>query len=675
MIDPSATNLSFLPLKFSRNKLSHTIEAADPALASRVGLKYYLSLFVPEFAFSSNYQELHTSEGREVPVSSQSGVQVFAGAEFRYNTGRNGKIDGLLFYLKPRWQQKTMSLSLSQTTSYYLREAISGGEPAVDVSLDLAKTYAIKAGLSNEDFYAYGDNFFKSWQAENRQFLSWQPDYKTVSYAQEEYLYFLLNFTPMPTEVCLRLRCFYADGSFSDPVTVMSLSNPLLCSVVCCPVGAGVLQVDPLAVSYEVWLSNENGWRFSATRTFLIDFNYQLADRCILFVNSLGGWDTLRLLGEGSRTLKVAQTVAEVERTASASTDFSELKIISIEGEYEIQVSTGYFRRDAAQYLRYLDELLLSDEMYLITDKGHRPLQLTTNSLLDTLDNADLIARSFSFRILDTVENYSELPASEPTSQRATRWRGLTLKHVLDGYGKRTGKLVFERLEKVYLDDNSLVKPYTVKANVQGDPDYQPPISDGSIIAGSTPYPNVLIERLGSFKRSTCEAGYLGGEATVLVPAGKYGGETPGSSDALAEAEFVSLNTQGYADEFGSCAVNNVPVYVGLFHKIPMEFSQKVIGSSDYGPVVDVRISGSEIITNTTGLNPPATRLSESTILPGTFNILCEVEYSGSPNRGCKLRIPSKSWEINVSSAGFYLFDNVQVYSTDAPLTIEVTNL
>ena len=76
MIDPSATNLSFLPLKFSRNKLFHTIEAADPALSSRVGLKYYLSLFVPEFAFSSNYEEQHKSEGRKVPVGSFSGVPV-----------------------------------------------------------------------------------------------------------------------------------------------------------------------------------------------------------------------------------------------------------------------------------------------------------------------------------------------------------------------------------------------------------------------------------------------------------------------------------------------------------------------------------------------------------------------------------------------------------------------
>ncbi|MPR36554.1 hypothetical protein GBK04_25240 [Cytophagaceae bacterium SJW1-29] len=203
--------------------------------------------------------------------------------------------------------------------------------------------------------------------------------------------------------------------------------------------------------------------------------------------------------------------MAEVERPADAGVDFSELRVIHTEGEYQFQASTGYFGTDATAYLRYLDELLLADELYLVTDKGHRPLQLLTSTLVDEYDDADLVARTFSFRILDTVENFSVLPAAAPVPLRATRWRGVSLVPILDAYGKRTGKLVFQRLEQVYADDASLVKPYTVKANAPGDPDYIPPIVDHSILVGSTPYPSAAIVRAGTFRRTTCGAGFLGG--------------------------------------------------------------------------------------------------------------------------------------------------------------------
>lgn len=676
MIDPVATDLSYLPLKLSRNKLSHTIEAADTALESRAGLKYYLTLSVPEFPFSEVFEELHTSEGREKPVDTQSGVQVFAGAEFRYNSGRNGKIDGLMSYTKPKQGQDYMSVSLSQTMAFQLTEKVQGGTPPVDTENRLSKMYAIKAGLSNEDYYAYGESFWKTWQIGQRQFMTWQPNYKRVAPGQEEYLHFLMNFTPKPAEIQLRMQYHNEDGTSSDAVTVMSLSSPMLYSVICCPAGIDALGVAANAVRYDVWLSNEAGKRISEVRSYLMDHINEVYDRSILFVNSLGGWDTLRLTGQAQRTLKVMQSVAEIERTADATPDFSELKIISIQGEHEISISTGYFKRDAISYLKYLDELLLSDEIYLITEKGHRPLQLLTNALVDQADNQDLIARTFNFRVLETVENYSNLPAAEPATERATSWQGLEIRHVLDKVGKRTGLLEFAKLTKVYSDDSSPFKPYTVKGNFQGDPDYIAPIWDSTIIVGSTPNPSAEISRLGKFKRTNCAAGHVGGPATITVPAGAFGGESPGDADALAEARFDSLDTQAYAQSNGTCTLNDVPVHFAILHKIPMGGDNLVIGSSDAGPVVDLRISTAEFISNTTGHNPPELRLSTATFNPGVYNFILEVEYvNNSQMRKCKISLPSKNREVIVSKGGYYAFDNVTVNSSDDPLTFEVSNL
>ena len=672
MIDPIATDLSYLPLKFSRNKLTHTIEAADPALTSRAGLKYFLTLSVPQFPFSENFEQLHTSEGRETPVDNQSGVQIYAGAEFRYNSGRNGKIDGLLTYTKPRRAQSYMSVLMGQTMAYKLTEQVTGGDPAVDTTSELGKMYAIKAGLANEDFYSFGDSFFKNWQLGARQFLTWQPNYKRIAAHQEEYLYFLLNFTPKPQTLQLRFQTYGADGLSSEAVTAFPLLNAPLYSVVCCPVGMSALDISADAVRYDVWLSNEDNKRVSEVRSYLVDSSYEAYDRQILFVNSLGGWDTLRLNGQAQQTLKVSQITAEIERPAAAGIDFSELKIISIEGEYEIQVSTGFFKRDALTYLKYLDELLLSEEIYLVTDKGHRPLQLTTNSLVDQADNQDLIARTFSFRILDTVENFSNLPAAEPVEPRATTWRGSSLRHVLDGYGKRTGYLVFERLEKVYLDNESLVKPYTAKSNSQGDPDYIAAILDSSIVVGSTPYPNTAISRDGSFKRTNCPASQLGGPATISIAAGYYGGENAGDADALAESRYNSLNTQSYADSFGSCTVNNVPVHFAIKHYFPMNLDTKITGSDDYGPVASLRISGVEIIANTVGHDPVVTRQSENTYPTGNYNFIIQVAYAGLPMRPCKIKLASKNRELTVTTSGYYVLDNVTVNSSDEPLIFEI---
>ena len=288
--------------------------------------------------------------------------------------------------------------------------------------------------------------------------------------------------------------------------------------------------------------------------------------------------------------------------------------------------------------------------------------------MVDDYDNPDLISRTFSFRILDTVENYSNLPAQLPTAERETTWLGLGLKHVLDNYGKRTGKLVFSRLQKVYADDNSLVKPYTVKGNNQGDPDYLPPINDSTIPVGSTPFPNVAISRIGSFNRTNCAESFVGGPATISILAGTYGGENEGDADALAEAKYNSLNTQEYANSNGTCILNNVPVYFGIKHML--------LAPDGYaGPVVDLRISTEEIITNTTPDDPPTIRLSENDYQPAIYNFIVQVEYEFSPALPCKISIPAKNRSMNIYGYGYYVFENVVVNSADSPLIFEVTEI
>lgn len=569
MIDALAENLVFQPLKFSRNKLEHIIEPADTALVSRVGLRYFLDLKIPDFVGSSDWELLHTSEGREKPPYDMSGSTFYEGARFGYNRGRGGKIDSLLEYLKPVFGQNALRSSVTQTIPFQLVERVTGGSPAVNTARTIPTQYAVKAGLSNEDYALHGATFWYRYQADNRKFLTWQPNHKRVSEGQEEYLYFLINFSPLPVQIRLRVHFYNFGENPTEALTVAGIDNVQLYGVVSVPVGPAMVGITTDYDYYDVWLADEANNRLSEVRSFFVDRNLEKFERGVLFVNSLGGWDTLRTTGRGAASLKVAQGLAQRDRSADSLAEFRDTLIVKVEGEREITFSTGYLRKDGAMLLSWLDELLLSDEVYLITPKGHRPVQLMTSSLVDMEDDPDLVARTLTFRLLETVENYSNMPATSTAPERATTYVGINPVYELDSFGKRTGNATYTTLKKVYADNFQAVVPYVFKNNIPGDEDYIPSYQDLLITPGSTPYPSDVYAANSTYQNQTCGAGLTGGVFQIVIPAGRYGAERAGDANLRAVAEWNSLNTQVYANANGACVlpqfyVVNVPS--GKFH-------------------------------------------------------------------------------------------------------------
>ncbi|PRY47118.1 hypothetical protein CLV58_101184 [Spirosoma oryzae] len=566
MIDALKADVVFLPLLLSRNRIEPIIEPADPSLADRTGLRYFLDISIPSFPLSPTFAKLLTMPGSEKPPLANGSASVYEGAYFRIDE----LLNEVLERQKPDFAQTGLSVIASLTMPFQLAESIqNNGVLIPGTNVTRPKQWLIKAGLSEADFAGWGSRFFDQWFT--RSWLTWQPDGKTVGASSEEYLYFLLNQTPNPAQVVRRVEVNYADGT-SEVLDRGSLTGVGLYQVVCMPVGPKALGLDTLGkpvISYEVWLSDGNQYRLSETRLYRLDTQYRRQERQILFCNSLGGWDTIRLLGEGFETLKTSRTSAEVERPFGAGADFSSAKLVYLEGERQLQISTGWLERNARQTLRTFDELMLAESVYLITDKGHIPLELVTNSLIDAEDASGLVSRTFIFRQTELETSYSDLPAAPVTSARATGWRGVGIVQTLDANGKRTGRGRPLRLQRYYLDDKTPYKPRTEKPNVQGDPDF---IADAVIpggVAGSTPYPNAAISRPTSYTRTNCGAG-VGGPAIVSIPAGTYGGERPGDGDELAEAQYRASNTQEFANLNGTCTVQpelyNVAIPAGLWH-------------------------------------------------------------------------------------------------------------
>ncbi|PMD97404.1 hypothetical protein BWI97_07175 [Siphonobacter sp. BAB-5405] len=421
--------------------------------------------------------------------------------------------------------------------------------------------WAIKAGLLEEDFQGWGERFFSTYQGANRPFLTWQPDRPLVSGKQEVYLYFLMNFSPLPTQVRLRAEITYFDKP-AETITVDSLAGVQYCQIMGAPVGPAALGIQDASQvkSYKVWLANQDFMRFSEVRTYVIDHRYQAQERCLLFSNSFHVFDSLRLVGKGSESLKVSRSMASRERPQAAQLDFSEMYLIDRTGDRELTVSTGYFPTCGPEQLRYLNELLLAEEWYLVTEKGHQPLELMTDSILDIEASPGLMSRTFSFRYTAQQNNFSSLLVAPEQEARPVYWRGIGFQHLLDPNGLRTGNGRPVKLEKRYADDDTPFVPFIVKPNMPGDPDYIAAVPIPGIVKGSTPYPNVAISRMTSFVKNDCQVGYVGNAAPISIAAGKYGGENSGEADAKAEAEAKSLDTQEYANQYGSC-VRGGPQY------------------------------------------------------------------------------------------------------------------
>jgi hypothetical protein len=573
-IDFEKEGLSWLDVQLVRNELAHIVQAADPSTyPDRSGLRYYLDVELPEFPQSTTFERLIRLEGREKPATISGGAEVYEGCSFRIDR----LLAGQLSLAKPTRGQNFLSVIATLSTAYRLREII---EPAIRDQY-LATRTALRAGLALRDFAGFGNNFFSRHQAGQKQFLTWQPDHKLVSFVQEEYLYFLLNCSPLPAQARLRVRSHKADGSRLVS-TVASIQGVSLHQVVCCPAGPTALGLDPDTVQYEVWLSDESDFRFSEVRTYYIDARRHRYERFLLFSNSLGGFDTLRLLGKASEESDVALVKAQKERPDGAGIDFSELQVISVSETSGIEVSTGFFEHNAQEYLNYLRELLLSECIFLDTPHGHESVSLLTSNLAYRQDDPGLVERTFAFSRTYSDPNFSKLAPTDPIPDRPTAWRGVGNTHILDSFGKRTGYVKAPALRKYYTDTAKDFIPFTQKPNVEGDPDYIPPTPDPSVTPGSTPYPSALISREGTFRKSNCGPGEDGLSALISVPAGKYGGENAGDADLLAEADWKSLDTQAYADVYGTCAVaqnyswtvpaghfhvrTNMPAKVGVYH-------------------------------------------------------------------------------------------------------------
>ena len=545
----------FRPLWLSRNDISHNVDAETYA-GNRADLRYELEILAPPYPLANTLLPITAPLNvAEIPPYQVGNVTTLEGAV--YNVQQY--LDDQIMWSRPDFGQRGFRQYARHTMPFQLRSRVLPTQTTATNDVE----WVFKGGIDDEDFGRYGRAFFDQYLAQTRQFLTWCPDDKLVAADQPEHLYFLLNFTPLPETIRVRVRVTYTDNTYQIR-TPYSITDLRQYGVVSVAVGHNALLFNTLPKTvhrWEVWLNDENGVRVSEIRTYRQDFQHRPQTRYVVFSNSLGGYDTQRFYGNSSEKLSTRRTTYRRHKSFWDDASLPEIVVNEVESDRALTAYTGWLERKI--YLKWLQELALSEDVYLLTPKLLRPVMVQSSELVHNRDNEDMIGRVFEFTFVNRHNNYSDLPALNTIQPRTTGWRGSALVCELDAYFKRSGRSMFTRLERFYTDDNTVVKPKQYKSNDVGDVDYLPPIYVAGSCGAAPEFSYHLsagISQLGTFFRANCAAGQTGTAATIAIAAGRWGGfdpvtglSTQAKADQRAQAEWESLNTQAYANINGAC--------------------------------------------------------------------------------------------------------------------------
>ena len=551
-MDDLILGLRHLPMKFSKNKLTVHVDAADPTLPIRSGMISHAEILSPEAFQSPTYVKIGERVGSEKPVSQLAGLPYYYGTDFDIQT----ILDGKLSYSPPSLKSSNLQLCPSLTIPFKVHSFVEKNNTIIAGTDDNSTAqFCLKAGLKTDDYSGWKDSYFTTYYDENLPFLTNQQNEKSVGRLQPEFLYFLVNFLPKPITLKLRVKVYFNDGTDAT-ITDHMVSSINQFSVY--SVGVGFAQLGlwlmetivKKVVSWQVWINNETDGRVSQIRSFELNERFYRNERYLVFSTSLGGYDTLRVTGVGRDTLKTTRQKGERELENNYLPTASEIFVTGVTGELELAVNTGFLDADTTAYL---SEILLSEDIYVVTKHGLVPISFVDDTLLLSEDNVDITSRTFTFTYSKKELAYSDLPVAPAAVGRAFRWSpsGSYCLYNPDT-GLATGFQGATILTLVYADNNEIVKGVPPKNNTPGTDGYYPPQLSNTCPSGYAPFKNTLISRTGTIRKDDCVGGF-GNFATVIVAANTYGGLTADEAQNRAEELWAILNTQAFANANAGC--------------------------------------------------------------------------------------------------------------------------
>ena len=171
-----------------------------------------------------------------------------------------------------------------------------------------------------------------------RNFLTWQPTVKPVTYYTPEFLSYYA------VEDCVAKCRAYIEENGSYVQTDIELGNLSHGKVWTMPMQYGVIagKLGKMPSYYDVWIEDAAGTRLTYIQRYYASDIRSEEEQWVLFENSLGGIDTFRAYGDAENTAKHTHNVAEIEN------DSEEYRVDTIR---EYKKNTGFLSKEERKWL------------------------------------------------------------------------------------------------------------------------------------------------------------------------------------------------------------------------------------------------------------------------------------------------------------------------------------
>ena len=188
----------------------------------------------------------------------------------------------------------------------------------------------LRAGIDN-----FADTA-SSWLKRN--FLTWQPTVKPVTYYTPEFLSYYA------VEDCVAKCRAYIEENGSYVQTDIDLGNLSHGKVWTMPMQYGVIagKLGKMPSYYDVWIEDAAGTRLTYIQRYYASDIRSEEEQWVLFENSLGGIDTFRAYGDAENTAKHTHNVAEIEN------DSEEYRVDTVR---EYKKNTGFLSKEERKWL------------------------------------------------------------------------------------------------------------------------------------------------------------------------------------------------------------------------------------------------------------------------------------------------------------------------------------
>ncbi len=188
----------------------------------------------------------------------------------------------------------------------------------------------LRAGIDN-----FADTA-SSWLKRN--FLTWQPTVKPVTYYTPEFLSYYA------VEDCVAKCRAYIEENGSYVQTDIELGNLSHGKVWTMPMQYGVIagKLGKMPSYYDVWVEDGAGTRLTYIQRYYASDIRSEEEQWVFFENSLGGIDTFRAYGDAENTAKHTHNVAEIEN------DSEEYRVDTVR---EYKKNTGFLSKEERKWL------------------------------------------------------------------------------------------------------------------------------------------------------------------------------------------------------------------------------------------------------------------------------------------------------------------------------------